>query len=145
MKRAGWLALILFGATGNALALPVNAACVVDSTVQLANRTVQVRDCVQNGGLKRETFLEICDLIANNEPEEGDAPNVTQMEWCPAKPQAVCRTVLGQPISAHHYGRDAEGLAVAREKCVRGTGNGKARGKWLDCVANPGSCAPATY
>ncbi len=58
----------------------------------------------------------------------GGSATATVLPACPAKAQAACVGIMGQPASAYYYARDAASLAAAQKGCVA------QRGKW---VANP--------
>ncbi|WP_334187667.1 hypothetical protein [Noviherbaspirillum sp.] len=117
-------ALTMGLASVTAMAVAADNACLLEGSLKIGKQVTQIKDCMQNNGVKKEQFLQTCKGIAEMGAGMGAPPKVTYLDACPASPQGVCEGVFGQPIHSYYYMRSVSDLADSKASCQ------KTGGKW---------------
>jgi hypothetical protein len=118
-------AVLAMALASHAGAFAQERACLIEGSMNVLGKRIDIRDCLQNDGIPKEQFLENCKGIAGAAAAMGAPPSkITYLAACPAAAQASCKGLLGAPLSAFYYKQDAEALADAKKSCL---GEG---GKW---------------
>ncbi|ATQ41835.1 hypothetical protein [Caulobacter mirabilis] len=103
----------------------VKRACLIEG--RMMGETI--KDCSEaTMPGSAEDYASQCRENVSAFTQMGGSATATVLPACPAKAQAACVGIMGQPASAYYYARDAASLAAAQKGCVA------QRGKW---VANP--------
>ncbi|MGE5486168.1 MAG: hypothetical protein ACM3PQ_00030 [Methanosarcina sp.] len=118
LKHSIWTVVAIVIAAASAHAQAANKACLMEGSIKFGGKTTEIKDCMQNGGVPQERFLETCKSIAQMGAALGAPPKVTYLDACPANQQAVCDGMAGQPVASYYYKRDAKDLADAKSSCV---------------------------
>lgn len=94
-------------------------ACLMEGTMQLSSQTLRLKDCMVNRGLPPEDFKRICRSLVQSNANLGAEGQVTRVDACPARPQAICKGLGGKPIDAYYYERSAEDIKTGEDGCTK--------------------------
>jgi hypothetical protein len=113
--KAFSIAAVILAASGGAAW--ADNACLVEGQVY----GEAVKDCTQ-------TSLPIpaADYAAQCKENDSGPLKATVLKTCPAKAQAACVGLFGQPATAYYYSRSPQSLADTKKSCIA------QRGKWVD-------------
>ncbi|TFW05685.1 hypothetical protein E4K72_11035 [Oxalobacteraceae bacterium OM1] len=120
-KASVLLAALMCAAAANA----ADKACLLEGSLKIGKQVTEIKDCMQNGGVKTEQFLETCKGIAKMGAAMGAPPKITYLDACPASPQGVCDGMFGQPVQSYYYKRDPKDLADTKASCLAQGGKWK--------------------
>lgn len=96
-----------------------NSACLMEGSFTILGQTTEIKDCMENGGVAQEQFVEICEGISSSAVAFGAEPaKIQYLAACPDGAQASCKGLFGSSMTAYYYKRDAETLADTKKSCV---------------------------
>ncbi|MES2056591.1 MAG: hypothetical protein V4564_11695 [Pseudomonadota bacterium] len=121
--KAGTTGLFLLIASGGVA--HADKACLIEGTMM----SEQIKDCTQTSmSVPAAEYAAQCTSNTEAFKQMGGTMKATVLNACPAKAQAACVGLFGQPATAYYYARDPKSLAATKSSCIA------QRGKW---VANP--------
>ncbi|MGE5486171.1 MAG: hypothetical protein ACM3PQ_00045 [Methanosarcina sp.] len=121
LRRLDRLAAMMLAAAisiNSGLAHAAGNACLLEGNFKFAGKTTEIKDCLQNAGVRQEELIDACKSIATMGAAFGAPPKVTYVNSCPAGFQAVCEGMWGHPLHSYYYKRDAKDLADAKSSCL---------------------------
>lgn len=119
MKNGIKFAIAINAAIAATSGFAADKACLLEGSMKIGKQVIEIKDCMQNSGVKKEQFLQTCKGIADMGAGFGAPPKVTYLDACPAGPQGVCEGLFGQPVHSYYYKRAAKDLADTKESCVQ--------------------------
>lgn len=122
MTRVGGALVLAAAAAGAAAA---DKACLLEGRLKIGTQVVEIKDCMYNGGVDQNRFIDTCKGIAEIGAGMGAPPKISYLDACPAAPQGVCESLFGQPVHGYYYKRSASDLADAKSGCLNQGGKWK--------------------
>jgi len=98
--------------------LAAQSACLLEGEVVLGEKTIPVKDCLENHGVSDERFHQMCEQVHDIGKATGTS-TLSYLESCPSGSRGSCSTFFGAPIAGYYYLRSDKDLVRTKAACIK--------------------------
>jgi len=99
-------------------ALAAQSACLLEGEVVLGEKSIPVKDCLENHGVTDDRFRQMCEQV-NDIGKATGTSKMSYLDSCPSGSRGSCSTFFGAPIAGYYYLRSDKDLLRTKSACIK--------------------------
>ena len=111
-------AAALAGAAIGFPGLAAAGACLLEGNVVLGDKSLPVRDCLENHGVPESNFRGLCEQIQKIGQATG-VSKLTYLDACPSGSRGSCSVFFSAPVAGYYYLRTDKDLERTKAACIK--------------------------